>query len=321
MLSLPDFREKQIVICFAKEGHKISFRNDNLIIKDCDGATVLQTSCHRILSLWIIGSSTLTTGILQRSRTFAFSIYLLSHGHRLYGSWNSRTEGNFMLRRLQYKYNALHLPRHLVHNKINNQTLLLKGIRNKDDILKDVISIMRSYSQRAAEATDTQELLGLEGSASRLFFNHWFKDIDWKGRKPRTKINPINTLLDIGYTYLFNFIESMLNLYGFDLYQGVYHKCFYQRKSLVCDIVEPFRCIIDKQIRKAYQLKQFQFSDFNKVKAQYFLKIEKNKLYTKWITEAILAHKEKIFSYVQGYYRCFIRQKSVDWYPEFSICD
>ena len=319
MLSLPDFRKKQVVICFAKEGHRVSFKNDNLLIKDNKGATIIQTSCHRILSLWIVGHSTITTGILQRSRTFAFSIYLLSYGHRLYGSWNSSTEGNFLLRRLQYQHSDIGLPCHLVCNKIDNQTLLLKGIRVKDEVLKNAISIMQSYSERAAETRDIQTLLGLEGSASRLFFNHWFCDLDWTGRKPRTKINPVNSLLDIGYTYLFNFIESMLNLYGFDLYQGVYHKCFYQRKSLVCDIVEPFRCIIDKQVRKAYRLKQFQFSDFNRVRAQYFLKMEKNKSYITWITEAILEHKEKIFSYIQEYYRCFIRQKSIEYYPEFVI--
>ena len=319
MLSLPDFREKQIVICFAKEGQKVSFKNDNLVIKDSKDTIIIQTSCHRILSLWIVGHSTITTGILQRSRTFGFSIYLLSHGHRLYGCWNSSTEGNFLLRRLQYQYNSILLPRHLVHNKITNQAHLLQHTRNKDSELKDVIAIMQSYSERAATATDIQALLGLEGSASRLFFSHWFKNLNWNGRKPRTKINPVNTLLDIGYTYLFNFIESMLNLYGFDLYQGVYHKCFYQRKSLVCDMVEPFRCIIDKQIKKAYQLKQFQFSDFKKIKEQYLLKIEKNKTYTQWITKTILEYKENIFNYIREYYRCFIRQKDIQYYPEFAI--
>lgn len=319
MLSLPDFREKNIVICFASEGQKVSFRNDNLIIKDAEENTVLQSTCHKIFSLWIVGNVTITSGILGRSKKFGFSIYLLSHSYRPYGLWNSATEGNFLLRRKQYDYTGLYIARHLVHNKITNQTELLKSIRNKLQNTSDAIKKMTEYAQQSETAAGLQMLLGLEGVASRLYFSHWFACMEWKGRKPRTKIDIINTTLDIGYTYLFNITECMLNLYGFDLYQGVYHRCFYQRKSLVCDIVEPFRCIIDKQIKRAYGLKQMQKDDFREQKGQYFLKIEKNKDYTRWIIQSILEHKEDIFSYVQEYYRCFMRGKPIEQYPVFKI--
>ncbi len=43
----------------------------------------------------------------------------------------------------------------------------------------------------------------------------------------------------------------MLYIYGFDVFCGVLHRQFYMRKSLVCDVIEPFRPIIDLQIRKA----------------------------------------------------------------------
>ena len=111
----------------------------------------------------------------------------------------------------------------------------------------------------------------------------------------------------------------MLNLYGFDLYQGLYHRCFYQRKSLVCDIVEPFRCIIDKQMKRAYGLKQLQQDDFRESKGQYFLKPEKNKDYTRWLMQSILDNKDEMFAYVQEFYRGFIRGKAIEDYPVFHI--
>lgn len=40
------------------------------------------------------------------------------------------------------------------------------------------------------------------------------------------KCDPLNTLMDIGYTYLFNFADAHLRLYGFDTYMGVYHQVF-----------------------------------------------------------------------------------------------
>lgn len=320
MLSLPDYKEKQVIICFASEGQKISFKNDNLIIKDKEETTLLQATCHKIFSLWIVGHTTITTGILERSRKFAFSIYLLSHNHRLYGVWSSPTEGNYLLRKKQYDYTELYIGSHLVQNKINNQKELLKSIRNKETEIKTAIEKMEKYAAQAV-SIDLQTLLGTEGASSRLYFNHWFAGMCWQGRKPRAKTDMLNTVLDIGYTYLFNFMECMLNLYGFDLYQGVYHKCFYQRKSLVCDMVEPFRCIIDKQIKKSYGLKQLLPDDFREEKGQYFLKIEKNKDYTRWLMQCLLENKEDIFNYVQEYYRSFMRNKPIENYPVFKISE
>ena len=132
MVSLPDFIEKTIVICFTTEGQTVSFKNDNLLISDKDGKTVLQFSCYRIFSLWIVGNTTLTSGILQRSKKFGFSIYLFSYGFRVVGVWNSAADGNFLLREKQYNYDGLNIAGHIVHNKIKNQIILLKNIRNKN---------------------------------------------------------------------------------------------------------------------------------------------------------------------------------------------
>ncbi|MCX7878930.1 MAG: type V CRISPR-associated endonuclease Cas1 [Ignavibacteria bacterium] len=319
MLSEKDFLEKQIVICFTMKGHKISFKNDNIIIKDSEENTIMQASCHRIFAVWIIGPVTITSGIMERSRKFGFSICLMNYNHKLYGLLNSSTEGNFLLRRKQYSYNSLDIPKHLIRNKIFNQIELLSSMRQKTLFQKEVIKDLKSHIEQLENVEELTSLLGIEGSASRIFFSNWFADMPWKGRKPRAKVDIINTTLDIGYTYLFYLIESMLNLYGFDLYQGTLHKCFYQRKSLVCDLVEPFRCIVDKQVRKAYSLKQLKPSDFREYKGQYFLKTEKNKEYSFWIMEGILNYKSEMFRYVRDYYRAFIRGKSINQYPFFKI--
>lgn len=319
MLSEKDFREKQVIICYTVKGHKISFKNENILIKDGDENTILQVSCHRIFSVWIIGPVSLTSGIMERSRKFGFSIYLMNFNHRLYGVWNSVTEGNFLLRRKQYEYKGLDIAKHIVRNKIYNQKILISELRQKTLFQKQVIEDLENHISQIDQIDELTSLLGIEGSASRIFFNNWFADMPWKGRKPRSKVDIINTTLDIGYTYLFNLIESMLNLYGFDLYQGTLHRCFYQRKSLVCDLVEPFRCIVDKKVRKAYSLKQLKASDFREYKGQFFLKTEKNKEYSSWIMQGILEYKSDLFLYVRDYYRAFIREKPIENYPLFKI--
>lgn len=42
-----------------------------------------------------------------------------------------------------------------------------------------------------------------------------------------------------------------------DVYCGVLHTMFYMRKSLVCDVMEPFRAIVDEQVKKSLNLGQF----------------------------------------------------------------
>ena len=44
--------------------------------------------------------------------------------------------------------------------------------------------------------------------------------------------------------------------------EGVYHRLWFKRKSLICDLMEPFRCIVDRTIRTAINRKQFSEKDF-----------------------------------------------------------
>lgn len=319
MLSLPDFKEKSLVVCFTSEGQTLSFKNDNIVLKDKDNKVILQHTCYLIFSVWIVGNITLTSGIIQRSKKYGFSIFLLSYGLKPLGVWNAGAEGNYLLREKQYNYKSLSIAHHLVKNKIENQILLLKSIRKKNLQTKTTIADLQGYQNRPMDDLQLKSILGLEGIASKLFFKIWYGELNWKGRKPRVKMDPINVLLDIGYTYLFNFIEAFTLLYGFDIYRGVYHQNYYQRKSLVCDLVEPFRCIIDKRIKNAYGLGQVNEEDFNESKGFYSLKIDKNKKYTTWMVQDLLSYKEDIFLYVQDYYRAFMREKPIDEFPVFKI--
>ena len=102
--------------------------------------------------------------------------------------------------------------------------------------------------------------------------------------------------MDIGYTMLFNFIECFLRMFGFDLYVGVYHRMWFKRKSLVCDIMEPFRPIIDKAIRTAWNRKQFNEKDFVVRKGEYVLQREKNGDYCRVFFDAMIPYKISVFN-------------------------
>ncbi len=319
MLSTPDFNQKQIVFLMPSRGEKLSFKNDNIIIADGDGNVKHQSTCYRLFVVFVVGHLTVTSGLLDRANKFGFSIYFLTENFRNYGAWTSKTQGNVLLRKKQYLYNDFEIANYIVQNKISNQCNAIKNIRSLTVAQKNAIEQLRGYLNCLEQQKfDLYELLGIEGVASRVYFSAIFADCNWTARRPRVKHYTINCLLDIGYTMLFNFVEALLDCYGFDVYKGVYHQQFYQRKSLVCDIVEPFRPIIDARLRKAYRLNQINEKDFYVTKGKYSLFGKNAKPYIKWIMETILENKIEVFLYIQSYYRAFMKDLPIEQFPIFK---
>ena len=98
------------------------------------------------------------------------------------------------------------------------------------------------------------------------------------------------------HTMLFNIVDAILQVYGFDTYYGVFHKCFYMRKSLVCDLMEPIRPVVDYQVRKSINLGQCKENDFEVINNRWCLKYKSNPQYIQFLMNAILEYKDDIFS-------------------------
>jgi CRISPR-associated protein Cas1 len=321
MMSYPDFSYKQIAIHFAGgHGERVIFRADNLLIEDKEGAVLFQHSCHRLFALFIVGEVSLTSVAIAKSLAFTFPIILMNRNMRVVAKFNCVAEGNTLLRKKQYagERNML-IAQTLIAQKISNQAALLHALRHQSHEDKVALSILKNINTR--DTLTIRDLMGIEGNASRIFFSTYFRPMNWIRRAPRCKHDIYNLLLDIGYTYLFHFVEALLSLYGFDLFCGVHHTFFYQRKSLVCDIVEPFRCIIDRRIRKAYNLAQINPDDFFFKDGHWSLLYKEQHKYTRLFLKDILTEKKSIFLFCQSYYRWFIRDKPIDQFPVYRIVE
>ena len=319
MISRSDFMKKQIVMVFSNNGEKLSFGNDNLIVSESDGSVKLQTTCYRISALFIVGHITITSALIAKSHKFGFSIYLMTTSFRTYDIIGHETEGHVRLRQKQYASDHLDIGKHLVVNKICNQISVLKSHRTNDWGLRECIENMEQIADRVQDQSDVHSVMGLEGNAAKLYFRHQFDLPVWNGRMPRAKTDFVNSTLDIGYTILFNTVDSFLRMYGFDTYKGVLHTCFYMRKSLVCDLVEPFRPIIDRQIRKSINLGQCRTDHFNVVDGRYLLSIEHQKDYAAFLTKPLIDCREDLFMYFQAFYRAFEKGADAHHFPYYNL--
>ncbi len=320
MMSTRDFEYKQIAFVFTDEGQKISFKNDNLLITDAEGKVIHQSTCYRLFVLFICGDYCLTTGILDRAKKFGFSIVFMSPNLRVTCMLPTKAEGNVLLRKKQYEYNKTEIAAHVISNKIHNQCSLLKKKRKKSEEEKEVILKLGQFEKEVLKpALSAQEIMGIEGISAKLYFNSLFSEYNWKSRQPRVKPDMTNTLMDIGYTILFNIINALLEMYGFDVYVGILHTQFFHRKSLVCDLEEPFRPIIDEAILKALNLGQVSEKDFWINQKQYILPWKNSKKYVGLILNAIMEYKNEIFIFLQSYYRAFMRDKPAEEFPIFEM--
>ena len=322
MISVKDIEKKQIIFVFLNYGEKISFSNDNIVIKDDVGKIKHQSTCYRLFILFVVGHLTVTTGLIQRSHKFGFVIYFMTPTLRIYDVLGIHNKGNVLLRKHQYEYNDIEIAKWIVFNKIANQRTLLNLLRDKNYFQENAIKKLDGYINDVQRYSgNLSGLLGYEGSAARTYFSNYFDNINWQGRKPRIKSDYVNSTLDIGYTILFNIIDAMLNIFGFDNYCGVLHRQFYMRKSLTCDLVEPFRVLVDKQVRKAVNLGQIKAGDFTVVQNRYLLNWDDNALYVRLLLKPIMDNRGEIFKYIQDYYRAFMKQKPIEQYPFFRIED
>lgn len=317
-----EYRSVFVVNCMEKRNLRVN--NGELLLEeenDEGKKTLTKLPFPKILALFVIGHMTVTSVVIEKCQKYGVALVVMKPNLRPVFFWSNSAEANYLLRKRQFEFDKenISVAKVLVQNKITNQLVLLEKTKMKDDVTASAIKSCIEALQVLPRIEEYNQLMGMEGNIAKTFFSAYFQKYDWKKRLPRTKIDALNTTLDIGYTILFNFIEVYIRLFGFDLYVGVYHRLWFKRKSLVCDLMEPFRCIIDNAVRNAYGRKQFATNDFKVIKGEYILKVEKNSNYYKVFFDSLIKYKNDIFKYIQQYYRCFMRDASIQDYPQFKL--
>lgn len=293
-----------------------------LMLEEINGdahKTLTKFPFQKILALFVTGHISITTPLIDKCKRYGVALIVTKTNLRPVFVYADYAEANYLLRQRQFEYPAdcIDIAKHIVSNKILNQKGNLQRTRKKDPITLGAISYCEAALNSIDDIAKYEQLMGLEGSISKSYFAAYFQTLNWSGRHPRVKSDIINLTLDIGYSILFNYMECFLRMFGFDLYIGVYHRLWFKRKSLVCDLIEPFRCIIDHTILLAFHRGQFKEADFIMNKHIYQLRRDKCPDYYRVFYNVLIEHKTEFFRFTQQYYRCFMGCKSVQTYPNF----
>lgn len=322
MFTNKDIEYKSVYVINCIHDRDLRVSNGDLLLSDVEqGKTLTKLPFQKILALFIVGHIRITTPLIDKCKKFNVALIVVNTRFRPVFYWANSAEANYLLRQRQFEFpqGDISIAGVLVRNKITNQIATLIKTRKTDATTKLSIAVCRKCLNKIEHTSVYNSLMGLEGLASKYYFDALFQDLSWQKRMPRIKCDIINVTLDIGYTILFNYIECFLRIFGFDIYVGIYHRLWFKRKSLVCDMIEPFRCIIDRCVRSAFHRGQFTEKDFENIKGEYKLRISKNSDYCKVFFDSLIPYKRDIFLYIRSYYRCFMQKQSIEKYPEFLI--
>lgn len=165
---------------------------------------------------------------------------------------------------------ALRFARRFITGKITNCRTLLRrnAVERPVAALHDLLDLRR----RAAGAREAASLLGIEGNAARIYFQHFaamlkgpdgVSAFDFESRNRRPPRDPVNALLSLGYSLLTKDLTVTLLATGFDPYLGFYHRPRYGRPALALDLAEEFRpLIVDSVVIQVLNTGEIKPGDF-----------------------------------------------------------
>ena len=144
---------------------------------------------------------------------------------------------------------SLNIAKALVHAKLRGQFRLLHHWQvQTGEVLNHTLA-----SLSGCQTLDA--LRGYEGVAARSYFEGLrthLEDSDFKfhGRRYRPAPDPVNALLSLGYALLVAEMDVGVTLAGLDRCAGFLHPPEASRPSLLLDLVEPLRPLVDRLAAK-----------------------------------------------------------------------
>lgn len=237
---------------YITEQNSILRKTGNRLLLEKKGETLLDVQCHKIDAVLIFGNVQFTTQAVVELFDQGIEMAILSRNGRLKGQISSPFTKNIQLRLMQFKkyWNdafRLAFSKIILNGKIQNSMNFIRGFAyNHPEIdLNREIRDIEAQMKKIDGASSLDSLFGLEGIAAKHHFKAIgkmvLKEFSFEKRTKRPPEDPVNALLSLSYTMIYNEISSLLDGLGFDPFLGYFHHPDYGRASLAADLMEEFR--------------------------------------------------------------------------------
>ena len=263
-------------------GSYLRKKNNCFLIKNDD--KVLEVSAKKIESILITTSAYISTDAIKFAIDNNIDIIFLDHFGNPYGRvWHSKLGSTTLIRRKQLESSTgdrgLNLAKEWIICKIDNQIELLKNLKNsrphKENALKAYIDSIEDKKIALLKIKGVLEekrnsIMAVEGMAAKEYFEALSyimpERFKFKGRSRNPAKDEFNCLLNYGYGVLYSMVEKGCILAGLDPYLGFIHADNYNKKSLVFDLIEMFRFLVDKTVIYLFSKRKVKKECFEQIK-------------------------------------------------------
>ena len=123
--------------------------------------------------------------------------------------------------------------------------IVTEKIRNQRNLLKKLNKIEYKLLDDYIEQVQIGDCTNREGHAAKVYFNALF------GVKfTRTSDSPINAALNYGYGLLLSAFNREIDANGYITQLALFHDNMFNPFNLGSDLMEPFRILVDKRVKK-----------------------------------------------------------------------
>lgn len=181
----------------SKSGERIEVTKNNM--------KLLSFPVSNVDGLSIIGNVQISMQAMAFLMEHGVDITIFSRAGKLIGRAGAESSKNIYLRFSQYDLyqnleSRLFYAKAIVTNKIKNQIAVIEGYRFKDGFSpKEVLEKIEILQERSGSCTTTNELMGMEGMSSNLYFSCFSHMIhcscEFQGRNRRPPRDPVNVIL------------------------------------------------------------------------------------------------------------------------------
>ncbi len=253
----------------------------------------MELSPRKVSSILITTGIRLTSDVIQLALQNNIDLIFLDKFGNPYGRvWHSRLGSTTRIRRRQLevagKAEGVRLIKDLVLEKLQNQLDHLKLLRKrrtrKSSILTKGISSLTELQESLAKVKGgnieavRSTIMGIEGNGGRVYFQTLSAVLPTKYRFESRSRNPardfFNCLLNYSYGVLYSMVERGCILAGLDPYTGLLHTDNYNKKSMVFDVIEPYRVWGDQTVMLLIAGRKVKQKHFDTVKGGYTLNKE-----------------------------------------------
>ena len=213
---------------------KISYKNRFLVVKQENDEKYIHLSEIDTIIVDSISVS-ISAYLLKELADNKINIIFCDEKHNPFGEvvpYYSRHNNSKMIKE-QIKWKLTDKDKlwgEIVKNKIINQAMLLKKVRSAKS------KLILSYIDDVVDGDKKNR----EGHAAKVYFNALFGN-DFV----RNSDDYINAALNYGYAILLSTINKEIINNGYLTQLGIHHKNEFNEFNLTCDLMEPFRVVID----------------------------------------------------------------------------